>query len=415
MPNTLLLFIISLLIGLLIGIERERSHPEGIQFIGVRTFTLLSLLGTLVATLNQPVLTFSVSTLIVVLLSFNYFRTSQIQKKKLDNNIVTELSACIIYCLGYMVTLSPLLTIELSAIVLLVLIERKRLHALARKKFKPYEIEAGIILIVFALGILPLLPNRVVDPWQLFNPRNFGLLVATIAAIQFGGYVVIRMFGERLGVVLTGFMGGLVSSTIVFARLGDVIKEHPQFVFAILASGLLATVAMLLDILAIIFVASPSLLLSVLWPILAMMISGVLLSLILIRFQKVDHYSLPKLFNPLSLPSVLRTSLFLGVSLMLIALAQRYLSAQSLLLVSFFAGLVEIHGISLASALLFLEKQMNLHEIELILYTAIIASFVSKWVLLWVLTAYRFAFQLSLLLLVMLASGGFVYWFLRTG
>ena len=413
MLKMLLLFTISLLIGLLIGIERERSHPEGVQFIGVRTFTLLSLLGTLIATFNQATLTLTVSAFVFSLLFFNYFRIKTTQKKKIDNGIVTELSAGIIYCLGYMVNFSPIIAIELSVIVLLVLIERKRLHTLARKKFKPHEIEAAIILIVLALGILPLLPDRAIDPWQLFNPRNFGLLITTIAAIQFGGYVAIQMFGERLGIAFTGFLGGLVSSTIVFAQLKNTLREHPQLIRATLAAATLATVAMLVDIMVIILVASPALFLVVLWPILTMMILGIIFSVILIHFQKAKNHSPPHFSNPLSLPSILSTALFLGFMLMLIVIAKRYLSTQGVLLISFFGGLIEIHGISLATALLYLENKIPLNEAKLVLYVAIIASFVSKFILLWTLTPYRFALQLSFVLMTLLVSGGVVYWMMN--
>ena len=81
MLDTLLAFIISLLIGLLIGIERERSHPEGTQFIGVRTFTVLSILGTLIASLNQVGLTITASAFVFGMLLLNYFRsTSNVEK-----------------------------------------------------------------------------------------------------------------------------------------------------------------------------------------------------------------------------------------------------------------------------------------------------------------------------------------------
>lgn len=304
-------------------------------------------------------------------------------------------------------------TLLFSAIVLLVLllVQRKRLYIFKRKKFKPRKIKAAILLVVFALVILPVLPDRTIDPWQLFNPRNFGLLIATIAAIQFGGYVAIQMFGERLGIAFTGFLGGLVSSTIVFARLRDVLHEHPHFMLSTLASGILATVAMLGEIIVIILVASPSLLLVVLWPMLIMIVLGIIFSVILLHFQEIKIYSPPYAPNPLSLPSILRTALFLGFMLMLIAVVKRYLSTQAVFLISFVSGLIEIHAISLATALLYLENQMQINDAKLVLFLAIIASFVSKFILLWVLTPYRFAFRASLLLLGMLVCGGLVFCF----
>ena len=411
MLEIILSFSISLLIGLLLGIERERSHPEGVQFMGVRTFTLLSLLGTLLATLNQLVLTTTASAFIFSLLLLSYFRSTSNQKKKIDSWIVTEISAGIIFCLGFMVPASPLIAITISAIVLLVLIERKRLHTLARKKFKPHEMEAVIILIVFALGLLPLLPNRTIDPWQLFNPRDFGLLLTTIAAIQFGGYVAIHLFGERLGIALTGFLGGLVSSTIVFTQIPNNLRTHPHFIPAILASGLLATIAMLVDIAVIVFVASPRLLNDIIWPIVTMIVVGILFVGVLLRYQKTKKQSPPHLSNPLNLLSVLRTSIYLGLMFVLIAVANRYISIDAILGLSFLGGLFEIHGISLATAVLYLGHQLSIIDARLVLYTAILASFVSKFSIIWSLTPFRFALQSSLFLLGLIFCGGIVFWF----
>jgi hypothetical protein len=226
MVETLLFFTISFLIGLLIGIERERSHAEGLTVIGVRTFMLFSILGTLAATLNQLPLTMAISLFVFGIILLSYVRSIIKGEADNSNGITTEISAAIIYCLGYLIPTAALVAITISAIVLLILYERKRLHKLARKKFKPHEIEAAIILIIFALGILPILPSHTIDPWGLFNPRNFGVLIATIAAIQFGGYVAIRLFGERFGMAAMGFSGGLVSSTAFFATLPSTLRSR---------------------------------------------------------------------------------------------------------------------------------------------------------------------------------------------
>jgi uncharacterized membrane protein (DUF4010 family) len=309
-----------------------------------------------------------------------------------------------------MVPTSPLIAIIVSAIVLLVLIERKRLHTIARKKFKPEEMEAAIILIVFALGIIPILPNQTIDPWHLFNPRNFGVLITTIAAIQFAGYISIHVFGERFGIALTGFLGGLVSSTAVFATLPSTLRTHPHFSLAIIASAILATVAMLIEIMIIIFVASPTLLFYIIWPMIAIIAVGVSLAVILLHYQKHIKNASSSLSSSFKLLSIFSISIFIGFILIIIAIAKRYVGTNGILFISFFGGLFEIHGISLATALLYLGNQLKINDARLVLYIAILASFVSKFTLLWCLTPYRFALQTSLFLLGLLISGGVVYW-----
>ncbi|RUR29231.1 MgtC/SapB family protein [Legionella qingyii] len=409
MLEELLFFTISLLIGLLIGIERERGHPEGRQFIGVRNFTLLSMLGTLVAVLQQTTLTIAVSFFVIGILLLNYYQSIINQKKSNSIEILTQITACFIFCLGYMVPTSPFLAITLSAIIFLVLIERQRLHILAREKFKPHEIETVIILVIFTLGILPLLPDRTFDPWHLFNPKEFGLLIATVAAIQLGGYIAIHLFGERLGIPLTGFLGGLVSSTAVFAQLNNTLKRYPGSWNAILASGLLATIAMLVDVLIIILVASPDLFIFIIWPIVAMICSGGLLAVILLHFQKKRVRERILLATPLNLLSIVRTSIIIGLLLLIIAMAKRIIFAKGILLISFLGGLVEIHGVSLATALLYLANQIHIDDARFMVYIAIFASYISKITLVWCFTPARFAFYASMLLLGMLSGGVVIY------
>lgn len=411
MLETLLSFIISLLIGLLIGIEREHSHAEGVQAIGVRTFILFSVLGTLAATLNQIVLTLTISTFVFCMILSGYLRSTERNRKKIDIGITTEVSAAIIFCLGYMIPSNNLIAITISAFVLLVLVERKRLHTLARKKFKPHEIENTIILVIFAIGILPLLPNQTIDPWNLFNPRNLGILITTIAAIQLGGYIAIRLFGERFGIAIMGLLGGFISSTAVFANLAHTLRTHPKYSLAIIASAILATLAMLIEIIIIIFVASPTLFFFMLKPILVMTILSMIIVTFLLRHQKLKGLNVPSITNPLNLVSIFRTSFFIALTLILIAIAERFVGTEAMLIISFLGGLFEIHGISLATALLYLDHHVTTSTANLILYTAILASFISKFILLWSLTPARFALQASLSLLAILVSGVLTFWF----
>jgi uncharacterized membrane protein (DUF4010 family) len=286
---------------------------------------------------------------------------------------------------------------------------KKLSSTLTTRKIKPHEMRTVILLFVLTFIVLPLLPNRTVDPWQLFNPRNFGILVTTIAAIQFGGYLAIHLFGERFGMALTGFFGGLVSSTALFATLSEMLVAYPSFILATMASAIFATVAMLVDIIIIIFVASPSFLYFILWPMVAMLLIGMIIALILLHYQQIKRHTYSTLANPLNLLSVLRTSLFIGLTLILIAMAKRYFGTNGILLISFLAGIFEIHGITLATALLYLDNKVTINDARLALYLAIAASFVSKFFLLWTLTPYRFALQTSLCLLALLASGALVY------
>lgn len=412
MLEILISFSISFFIGLLIGTERERSHRKGVQAIGVRTFILFSLLGTLAATINQLSFTITLNIFVFAIILMSYYRSTTEFHKKIDLGITTELSAAMIYCLGYLVPKFPLLIITLSALILLVLMERQRLHTLARQKFQPHEIETVILLIIFALGILPILPNRPIDPWGLFNPMNFGILIMTIAAIQFAGYVAIHVFGERFGIALTGFFGGLISSTAVYASLHNILRDHPTAILAVMAAAILAVVGMLLEVIIIIFVASPTFLTYIIVPLLTMILVGLFIAIMLLLYQTTKKHFSSNIPNPLKLSSIFFIATFIAATLLLIAIAKRYVGEEGILFISFLGGLFEIHGISLATALLYLDHHLKISEATTILYVAIAATFASKLFLLWSFTPKKFALFTSVFLLVILGSGGCAYWLL---
>lgn len=410
MLENLISFAISILIGLLLGIERERSYVKGAQAIGVRTFMLLALLGTIVSKIDQAIIIAVVSVFVFSLILLGYFRSTLRFKKNIDAGITTEISAGIVFCLGFMVPYYPLASIAISAVVLLILIERKRLHKFSRRELKPHEIESAVILLVFVLGVLPVLPNHPIDPWHLFNPRNFGLLMATIAGIQFAGYLAIRLFDQRVGMMLTGFLGGLVSSTAVFATLPSTLRSHPHLTGATIGSALLAIVAMLVEVAIILLVASPVLLGVIFLPIVTMMMVGIISAWLLFRHQQINPALPSHLSNPLDFFSVFRTSVFIGIILIVVAIAKRYLGAEGVMFASFISGLFEIHGVTLATALLYVGNQLKLANAGMVLALAIMATFVSKIFLLWSLTPYHFALRMTLFLLGILLSGGLVYW-----
>jgi uncharacterized membrane protein (DUF4010 family) len=249
-----------------------------------------------------------------------------------------------------------------------------------------------------------------IDLWDLFNPRNFAVLILTIATIQFIGYISIRLFGERFGITITGFLGGLVSSTAVFANLSDSLQSHPKFKLAVMASAISSVLAMLTEVIIIILVASPTLLSFIIKPVLTMIIVSILFVALLLHYQKSKGHAMMPVSNPLNLSSILRTSIFIGLTLILITIAKRFIGPEGVLLVSFLGGLFEMQGTSLATALLYLDQHLTINSARSMLYTALIASFVSKFFLLWSLMPGQFAIQTSIFLLGILASGGLTYW-----
>ncbi len=227
MFETIYPFLISLMIGLLIGIERERNDKKRHWVGGIRTFILFALLGTAVASMGRIYLTCLVTIFIFGLLSVSYYRITKLKSANTKGvGITTELAAAMVYLLGYMTPFEPKLSIFLSVIILVVLFERESLHKFSREKLTRKELQAAIVILIIALAILPLLPSKPIDPWQLINLQKICMLIAVLAIMQFGGYIALRIFGFRLGYLVMGFLGGLISSTALFATLARDSKQN---------------------------------------------------------------------------------------------------------------------------------------------------------------------------------------------
>lgn len=396
-------YLLAFLIGLLIGIDRERSLPPGMKGLGVRTFILISMLGSIAAAIAEVNITLIITVFVLSAILLNYY-TVRAKLKSSTIGLTSGLAAGAVYCLGYLTHTQPAISAGVGGAILIILLGRKWLHEFAKEKLQPNEVRAAATMVIIVLCVLVFLPNYTIDPWSLFNPQRFGMLVAIIAAMQFTGYVAIRVFGNQLGVMLMGFFGGLVSSTAVFATLPRFVKNHPDRVRSAAAAGLLATVGMLIELMILIIAAAPQLLLTIVPPIAAMLAVGILSALILYKNDKPDkELSTPK--NPLDFKSITYISLMIGGMIIIVAAAKQFVGTEGVQIISFLGGLFELHGVSLATATLYTSGKLLLSDARAALLLALAASFVTKFILLWSIARNQFAVITSTFLLFMMAAG----------
>lgn len=402
-------FALSFMIGLLIGLERERSHPEGTKAIGVRTFILIALLGTLTSFINKDIITVVISLFTFSAILLGYFRSTEKRKKLPDIGITTEIAGGLVFFIGYIALSQPMNAVIYAGTLFLVLLGKRYLHKISRNRLEVNEVEAGIFLAIFGFGILPFLPNTAMDPWHIFNPQKFGLVVLIIAVMQFSSYALLQLFGQRLGVILIGLLGGLLSSTALFASLPHMLKTQPKLMRSIMAEGILATIGMLIGIAGVLFVAAHSLFVLMVLPLLTMMVVGCICALFLLVKPEKNKLNLVKPKNPLDIFSIIKFTALISILLILVSVAKNYDGNQGTMLISFLAGLLEIHSVTLATALLFLQNKLTLHDAGNVLAAAISATYVTKLFLLWTLTKRGFALRTSLLLLGMFICGGAIF------
>ena len=250
-------FLTSLAIGLLIGLERERSPGSR---AGLRTFALVALFGTLAAMLseeaNMPWLLLG-GLLIVGLMTIAAY--SRAKDDSADPGTTTVAAILVCYGLGAAVWYgNDTLAIMLAIITTVLLYFKTELHGIT-EKLSRRDLISILQFAVLTFIILPILPDKNYGPYEAINPYQIWLMVVLISGVSLAGYVALQFIGPRHSAVL-GLFGGLVSSTattLVYARRS---AESQNFVPLAVVVILLANLTILIRLTIVSAVASPSIL-----------------------------------------------------------------------------------------------------------------------------------------------------------
>ena len=256
----------ALLIGLLVGLERgwrERDMPAGSRTAGIRTYGLSGLLGGLLAALSQA---FGSS----VLFAFGFVGFAAVfgwfkwqEEKQAGTVSVTDVVAALaVFALGGLAVAGDYVAAAAGAVALAgLLASREPLHALLRR-ISWIELRSVLLLAGMTAIILPLLPNRTIDPWGGLNPWEIWFFTVLTAAISYGGYVAVRVFGPGKGILISGLAGALVSSTAVTVAFGRRASAGEQ-ARPLAAGASLAAMISVLRVLTVVAVVKPELALGI--------------------------------------------------------------------------------------------------------------------------------------------------------
>ncbi len=350
-------FTIALLIGALIGIERERHKRAGgkASIGGLRTFTLFALIGAiagwLALELDSAWIVVAALLATAALVLAGYALTNRTEP--LAAGLTTELAGVVTCLLGVMATLGYReLAVAVGVIVASALAYRQPLHGLV-DKLGSEDIYAGLRLLIATFIILPLLPNRAVDPWGALNPRSLWLLVLLISSLSLVGYVATRLLGTSRGILLTGLSGGLVSSTAVTLSFARQSRE-PAYARAgkLLTAGILVSWSvMFARILIEVLVVNAELLAGLAAPL------GIM-GAIAIGFTW--YYSKDStrtgsaedltLRNPFSLRSASKFAAFFALILLLVRLVELYAPGSGMYFLAALSGAADVDAITLSMA-----------------------------------------------------------------
>ena len=395
---------VALGVGLLIGIERERRRlPESVAHsaAGVRSFTLAALCGGTAVLLGEPML-YVVTLAFGALLAVAYVRTSTN-----DPGLTSEVALLATLLLGALSMQRPALAAGLAVLVTLLLAARDRIHRLSRDLISDSELRDGLLLAGAALIVLPLLPDRAIDPLGVFNPARVWWLVVLIMAIGAVGHVVLRAVGMRRGLPIAGFFAGFVSSTAAVAGFGERVRSEPGLLRGAVGAALAANLGSLLLFLPVIGTLSASALQLLRWPLLAAA-SVLLFGAIAGLRGAVDAEEPPaagrRMFR---FRHALALAALIGGVAAGASLVHQWLGPQAAILGATIAALVEVHASAATLAQLYGSGAIDAGLLEAGFVAVLGASAVAKSGLAFAAGGVAYGMRVAIgLLLMVLAAGG---------
>lgn len=366
---------VALLVGLLIGLDRERTEKRDNlpRLGGVRTFPLIALLGALssllwpVMGLLPLVLSFlGVAAVVVVA----YVRTSS-----RDVGATTEMAALLTYVLGVVAGQGGLLIAAAAGVVTAVLLAAKpRLEAFSRA-ISAEEMHATLELAVISAIVLPLLPNEGYGPYSALNPFKLWMVAVLISTVSFAGFVAMRLWGERKGLIVTAFVGALVSSTAVTMAMAAKSRAHESGSRASAAGAVMASTIMCVRVFILASAFGKTLLRTLAAPLAAMTLVGVVCTTWLFLRAEQHKEETAKLANPSSLPTALTFAFIFGVVSLLVPFAKDAFGARGVLVAAALSAVADVDAIAIALA-----QQAKRDFSPTLVLGIVIASVVNTWV-----------------------------------
>jgi uncharacterized membrane protein (DUF4010 family) len=344
----------ALLLGALLGIEREkRNMREGFGIAGLRSFVLLALLGAvggyMGTALAMPWMLPAVVVVVGVVVAVGY--VAGVRRRPEQVGLTTELAAVAACLLGAMATTGFRdLAIGLGVGMAALLAYKQPLHQLVGQ-LGWEDVLVGMRLLLATFIVLPLLPDRAIDPWGAINPYKLWLLVLLISGMSLVGYIATRWLGPGRGIAVTAASGGLVSSTAVTLAFAKQSRDEPQRARALAGGVLLAWAVMFVRVAAIAAVVQPALALALAVPCAATTAVCAGAAVVAMRSHAgggADGLPAVPMKNPFSLLAASKFAALFAVVQLLLKLGQQHLPQSGVYAVAALAGLTDVDAITVS-------------------------------------------------------------------
>lgn len=293
-------FLLAMILGALIGIEREMptkndtDHHTSSEVVGTRSYAIIGFFGALMAWAdmyygNGETWKIFGFTIVAIFIGISYVYTT-FQRHQIG--IVSEFAGLLAYAFGMMIMLGYTTLTVILAVISLVLLSSKDYLAKIRSKISRTEMSNTIKFAVISIVILPLLPDARYSLADIFtattgnlpplshpilemsfiNPYSIWFFVVVMAGIEYVGYILSKTLGNKGGAILSGAVGGLISSTAVTGAMTNKSHDGSGNTYSYAAATLIASMIMCIRVIIVSSFYNPAILTTILIPSLTMLI-----------------------------------------------------------------------------------------------------------------------------------------------
>lgn len=367
---------VSLLLGLLVGLQRERTDSA---VAGIRTFPLIAVFGTLCAWLGERhgtwVIAAGLVALAALLVMANFAR---LKGGDFDPGITTEVAALLLFGIGASVVVGPMaVAVALGGTVAVLLQLKKPLHEFVAA-IGETDMKAIMQFALVSLVILPVLPNEAYGPYAVLNPFKIWLFVVLIVGLSLCGYVIFKFVGNRAGTWLGGILGGVISSTATTVSYARRTAEAPGSAGTAALVIMIASTILYVRVLILIAMVASGSFLKMAPPLLAMLVSCIVIVGIGSRLAHNSTARMPPQGNPAELKPALLFGLLYAVILFGVAAAKDHFGSSGLYAVAVLAGLTDVDAITLSTSQLANGNQLGADSAWRAILIASMSNFVFK-------------------------------------
>ncbi|HET8723636.1 MAG TPA: MgtC/SapB family protein [Anaeromyxobacteraceae bacterium] len=349
--------------GLLIGLEREQSGPsdkDPESFLGgARTYPLVALAGALSALLGRNLGALLVVAVLGALVVFLVVSYVDVVRRGSDRGITSEVALVVAFLLGAVAVSADLVpqggrrvfTVLGTAVAVTALLSAKPVLQPLMRRVSREDVVSVLKFLIVAVLLVPWLPDRNFGPLGALNLRTIGWMMLLVAGVSFVGYAATRLLGPQRGLAVTGFVGGLVSSTAVTLAMSSRSKGNPAIERPAALAVVLASSLVFVRVLLVVAFVDMELAAALALPMMAMALAGLAACAVLYRRAAQANGGEPiHLKNPVSLSSAFEFALIFAAVMAGSKAASHYLGSAGVYAAALVAGTADMDAIALSMA-----------------------------------------------------------------